>query len=152
MRAGLLLLLWCLHFLDDSEVEAAPLYRRLGGSPNREIVFVSFVPACERSCVRPWAPHAVHMGPHAVPMGPHGVPNVVEPMGPVWPPWVHMGSPWVPAGSSWGPHAVTFVLAQNSESQPGSESKPGSASSVIRRNASTSFHTHASRRQANVCA
>ena len=28
------------------------IYRRLGGSPNREIVFVSFVRACERSCVR----------------------------------------------------------------------------------------------------
>ena len=134
MRAGLLLLLWCLHFLDDSEVEAAPLYRRLGGSPNREIVFVSFVPACERSCVRPWGPHAPSVGPRGVSMGPHGPPPWV-PMGS---PWVHMGSPWVPAGSSWGPHAVTFVS--------------GSASSVIRRNASTSFHTHASRTQANVCA
>ena len=89
MRAGLLLLLWCLHFLDDSEVEAAPLYRRLGGSPNREIVFVSFVPACERSCVRPWGPHAPSVAPRGVSMGPHGPPH---------------GSPWGLHGSTWGPH------------------------------------------------
>jgi hypothetical protein len=44
MRAGLLLLLWCLHFLDDSEVEAPPM-----------------------------GPHGVSMGPHGVPMGPCGV-------------------------------------------------------------------------------
>ena len=29
------------------------IYRRLGGESNREIVFVSFVRACERSCVWP---------------------------------------------------------------------------------------------------
>ena len=37
----------------SQQVNQLCLYRRLGGSPNREIVFVSFVRACERSCVRP---------------------------------------------------------------------------------------------------